>query len=258
MTSRKRISRAGSAGRRPRAGRQRAGRRHRRLEAQHGGDRRRRAVERPVEPAERDHRRADRALREDDDARRASRRPLAAASASDQNTTTFAPTTSSRLHSDRPLAQPRRRVLQLVQPRAAGDEAVDRPADQTEQPQLLAGRRIDGEPIGVVGVALRAAHLVGVAVAPDGALAQQPVRREPRAAEHERRPPRVARRARRRDARPPIISTRPPAMKSIEIDSGGPVMPRSKSRATVRSLVSFGSSRWPMPGGRTHASVSRS
>ena len=29
-------------------------------------------------------------------------------------------------------------------------------------------------------------------------------------------------------------------MKSIEIDSGGPVMPRSKSRATVRSLVSFG------------------
>ena len=29
-------------------------------------------------------------------------------------------------------------------------------------------------------------------------------------------------------------------MKSIEIDSGGPVMPRSKSRATVRSLVSVG------------------
>ena len=29
-------------------------------------------------------------------------------------------------------------------------------------------------------------------------------------------------------------------MKSIEIDNGGPVMPRSKSRATVRSLVSFG------------------
>ena len=28
-------------------------------------------------------------------------------------------------------------------------------------------------------------------------------------------------------------------MKSIEIDSGGPVMPRSKSRATVRSLVSL-------------------
>ena len=29
-------------------------------------------------------------------------------------------------------------------------------------------------------------------------------------------------------------------MKSIEMDSGGPVMPRSKSRATVRSLVSAG------------------
>lgn len=35
-------------------------------------------------------------------------------------------------------------------------------------------------------------------------------------------------------------------------------MPRSKSRATVRSLVSAGSSRCPIPGGRTQASVSRS
>src|SRR5579863_8355347 len=43
-----------------------------------------------------------------------------------------------------------------------------------------------------------------------------------------------------------------------QIESGGPVMPRSKSRATVRSLVSFGSSRYAMPGGRTQASVSRS
>ena len=29
-------------------------------------------------------------------------------------------------------------------------------------------------------------------------------------------------------------------MKSIEIDSGGPVMPRSNSRATVRSLAELG------------------
>src|SRR5207302_164517 len=38
-------------------------------------------------------------------------------------------------------------------------------------------------------------------------------------------------------------------MKSIEMKIGGPVMPRSKSRAIVRSLVSPGLSRWPMPGG---------
>src|SRR4249919_2590074 len=57
---------------------------------------------------------------------------------------------------------------------------------------------------------------------------------------------------------PPIISAMLPAMKSIEKDNGGPVIPRSKSRATVRSLVSPGSSRCPMPGGRTQASVSRS
>src|SRR5918995_357260 len=59
-------------------------------------------------------------------------------------------------------------------------------------------------------------------------------------------------------ARPPTSSTSPAAMKSIEIDSGGPVMPRSKSRAAVRSRLSAGSSRWPMPAGRRQASVSRS
>ena len=44
----------------------------------------------------------------------------------------------------------------------------------------------------------------------------------------------------------------------LRVQRGGPVIPRSKSRATVRSLVSVGSSRCPMPGGRTQASVSRS
>ena len=39
---------------------------------------------------------------------------------------------------------------------------------------------------------------------------------------------------------------------------GGPVMPRSKSRAIVRSLVSCGLSRWPIPGGRTQVEVRRS
>ena len=55
-----------------------------------------------------------------------------------------------------------------------------------------------------------------------------------------------------------MSSTSPLAMKSTEICSGGPVMPRSKSRATVRSVLSVGSSRWAMPGGRTQARVSRS
>ena len=44
------------------------------------------------------------------------------------------------------LAQPRRLVLQRVQARAAGDEAIDRPVGEAEEPQLLRGRRIDGEP----------------------------------------------------------------------------------------------------------------
>ena len=47
-------------------------------------------------------------------------------------------------------------------------------------------------------------------------------------------------------------------MKSMLMCMGGPVIPASNSRATVRSEVSFGSSRCPIPAGRTHASVSRS
>jgi len=82
--------------------------------------------------------------------------------------------------------------LQIVQARAAGPETLDRPCREAEQAQLLARRRVHGQAVGVLGVALRAAHLVRVAVAPDRALAQQPVRGQPGAREHDRRPPRVA------------------------------------------------------------------
>ena len=79
-----------------------------------------------------------------------------------------------------------------MQASASGDETVDRPAGEAEQPQLLAGGRVHRQPVGVVGVPLRAAHFLGVAVAPDRALAQKPVRRQPRAREHDRRPPRIS------------------------------------------------------------------
>ena len=201
-----------------------------------------------------------RALREDDDAAPRSRRPVGGgARRATRTRRRWRRATSSRLQQHRLLAQPRRLVLQLVQPRAARDEAVDRPVGEAEQPQLL-GRPADRRPAGTRSRRRAArARTSSVLRSRQTALSRSSqcvASQAPR--EHERRPPRVAERARRRDARPPIISTRPPAMKSIEIDSGGPVMPRSKSRATVRSLVSVGSSRWPMPGGRTHASVSRS
>jgi hypothetical protein len=78
-----------------------------------------------------------------------------------------------------------------VQAGAARDEATDRPPGEAEQPQLLAGGRIHREPVGIVGIPLRLSHLVGVAVTPDRALAQEPVRRQPRARERDRRPPRI-------------------------------------------------------------------
>jgi hypothetical protein len=50
----------------------------------------------------------------------------------------------------------------------------------------------------------------------------------------------------------------PVAMKSIETERGGPVIPLSKSRATCRSDVRLGSSRWPIPGGSVQAPASSS
>ncbi len=112
--------------------------------------------------------------------------------ASDQNTATLAPMTSRTLHTS---GRSRSRVAsywQRVEPRATGDEAIDDPVGEAKQPDFLCGCGIRRKPVRVIGIALRVAHLVGIPVAPDCAFAQQPVRGEPRAAEHKGRPPRVS------------------------------------------------------------------
>ena len=103
---------------------------------------------------------------------------------------------------DRPFAQPCRLPLQVEQPAAAGGEAVDRPAREAEEADFLGRRRVDGKAVGVVGVALGFEHLVGLAVAPNGAFAQEHVGREPAGDEEQRRPPGVSgQHDRRGDAR---------------------------------------------------------
>ena len=47
-------------------------------------------------------------------------------------------------------------------------------------------------------------------------------------------------------------------MKSIEMSSGGPIMPRSKSRAIDKSFISSGRSKCPIPGGEMVAIISLS
>ncbi|HLT59994.1 MAG TPA: hypothetical protein VK020_02320 [Microlunatus sp.] len=90
---------------------------------------------------------------------------------------------------DRPLPQPGGAVLQLEQRPAAGDEPLHHPAGQAEQPQLLGRLRVDDQPVGVVGVALRRADLRGLPVLPDPALPEQPVGGGPAADQDRRRPP---------------------------------------------------------------------
>ena len=197
VTSRRRISRAGMRVRRAAAGWQLALRAHGSLEPQHGRDGSGGSVQRPTESAKCDHRHANGALHVDDrvpktdvtrDGGKGQRPEDSHVGAGDQE---HAP-------EDRTLAQTRGCILKFVQASAPGDETVERPAGKAEQTQFLAGRRIYRQPVRIVGVTLRAAHFFGIAVAPDRALAQKPMRGQPRAREQDRRPPGVSRKAGRR------------------------------------------------------------
>ncbi len=169
---------------------QRAARRHRLAQPQHRRGGRPRAVEGPRQATEGDHAGRGGGARERHEAVEGQRaggdvggqRPEHDGVGGEDDG-------EARRH--RALAQPRRRPAQVVQPPPVAPEPVDGPAGEAEQPQLLGRRRVHGQPVRVVGVPLGFAHRLGLAVLPDPALAQQPVRRQPRAAEHQRGPPRV-------------------------------------------------------------------
>ena len=227
-------------------------RRHGLLQSKHRGGRRRRAIERPRQSSKRDHAGADRRARERDDVPERER-PVAASAASAQNTTKFADKTSSRLHSTgcsrsrvacqwssnncRRREVKRSTVHRRVRTAAVPSRRADRPRADTRSRRAAAPR----EPLPYCGPSRRRFR----------AAANASRATHPRA---DRRPPRIRCEHDRRRS-PPTISTSPDAMKSIEMDIGGPLMPRSKSRAMARSVVRRGSSRCPMPGGVTHALV---
>ena len=91
--------------------------------------------------------------------------------------------------------------------RRAMKRSIVQPA-RPKRRSSLARRRVDGQPVGVVGVALGGPHLVGVAVLPDAALPQQPVRGQPGARRARAAPTRRSRTARAAEASPATISTR--------------------------------------------------
>ena len=145
-------------------------------------------------PAEGDRRHTDRGLDEHHDSGRRQRRRRPHRRRAARRRSTLATEHDRQARQHRLLAQPGRLVLQVVQPAAGGDESIGHPAGETEEAQLLRRGGVDGQPVGVLGVPLRFAHLVGVAVLPHAALAEQPVRRQPR---------------RRRAAAPPTSGSRP-------------------------------------------------
>ena len=158
----------------------------------------------------------------------------------------------------RPLAQASGFPLQVEQQPAPRRESFDgprRPARTAAVPWPRAGRRPGGRRNrrGAAPRELRPCCDRARWRSRAAANAWRARLRRAAAAPTRRRPPAPA-----ADANPPTSSTRPDAMKSIEMDNGGPLMPRSKSRAMVRSVVRRGSSRCPMPGGPTQAAVSSS
>ena len=165
-------------------------------EPEHGGDRCRRPVERPVEAAEGDQRRADGHLGVDDRPVEGDR-PVGEVAGQRHEDADVGHRHQQHADHQRPLAEPGGRLLEVEQLPAPLGEPVEDPVGQPEDPQLLGRRRVDGEPEGVLGVQAGLAHLVGVAVLPDRALAQQPVGRAPGAARAPAAPTRCSRPARR-------------------------------------------------------------
>ena len=222
-----------------------------------GRDRRRGAVQRPVEPAERDQRRADGALRVD--------HQLAEVDAAARRRPPPAPRARRgwrrrRGAGSRASGRSRRRVASYCSwwsrvRRRRIARSSSRPGRTAAVPCSPADRRRAGRRSRRRAARSRTSSVLRSCQTALSRSSQCVASHAPASTSgaHHANPNRTA-----AAARPPIMPTRPPAMKSIEYDSGGPVMPRSKSRATVRSAASAGSSRWPMPGGRTHASVSRS
>ena len=163
-------------------------RRHRRLERPDRHDRRGGTVECPAEPTERDRARPERRAGVGHDGLEVelSVVPLLGEQPEEQRV--------RRQHdheraAERPLAEPGGVVLQLVEAEPVAGEPLEQPRRQPEQPDLLGGGRLGREVVGVVGVAAGGLDLVGVAVAPDAALAEQPVGRAPGGQQQERRPP---------------------------------------------------------------------
>ena len=72
-------------------------------------------------------------------------------------------------------------------------EPLDRPIGKSEQAQFLGGRWIHRQSVSIVGMAFGLAHFFGIAIFPDRAFLQEPVRRQPGARQNQRGPPRVNR-----------------------------------------------------------------
>ena len=165
------------------------------------------------------------------------------------NTAAFAALTMIMHQTD--FSRSRGAVLQLEQPSAACDErSTVQPARPKSRSSLPA---VDRQRVG-----RRSRHDAGPSARPACSGPSRPrsrattSARSPCCNQNRRRPPGEPMRT-AAEATPLTALTRLVAMKSTLRYIGGPVMPRSNSRAVVRSSARSGSSRCPMPGGCTQA-----
>src|SRR5262249_20633349 len=129
-------------------------------------DGRRRPVERPIEPAECDQRRAKRALGENYRLAeiKTAARGLCCHKPKDQHVRGGHQQSTPQ---QRLLTNAGRFILELVKASAAIDKTLDNPTCDTKQTELLRSRRVNCDSISVVRVALRGFYFFSVAVFPD-------------------------------------------------------------------------------------------
>ena len=167
---------------------QRPGARHLDLEPFDGHHRRGCPVERPAQPTERDRTRTERRPGVRHDRLEVDAPGVPLPGQNDEQHAVGRQDDQERA-GQRLLAQPGRVVLEVMETEPVAGEALEQPRGEPEQPDLLRRGGLGREVVGVVGMAARGLDLVGVAVAPDAALAEQPVGRAPREQEEQRCPP---------------------------------------------------------------------
>src|SRR5262249_57309294 len=138
-------------------------------------------IQSPVESAECDQRRTERALREDDRAAELNA-PVCGVGGEQPEDQDIRRGYQQCAPDERPFTKPGGFILKLMKSSSPCDEALDYPSDQTEESQFLCGGRIDRDPIRVLKIPPGCSDFFRGLCSPYRSLAHQLKKPQPRPA----------------------------------------------------------------------------